>query len=90
MDNEITFQVTANEREQIEDLATDYGLDINELTKRIVLAYLKNEFENLDVQSPELSEENVDYLHEFRQSWRDALAGKGVPIDEVWKMLDDE
>lgn len=85
MNMEITIQVTDSERAQIENLARQRGVGVDELVRNLVMDFVQEEVDIADTD-----EEDVDIEAEFRQSWRDALAGNVLPLDELWKALDEE
>lgn len=83
MDSDIIIHVTVEERKQIETLARERGMAVDELVRWLIVDFVEDEVENIDAEA-------VDVEAEFRQSLRDALAGNVLPLDELWKAVDDE
>ena len=81
------LSVSDQERARIEALARQRGFDAPE-------SYLKALIEADAVEHgyepPFEDDEEVDIREQFRQGWREIMEGKAIPIDELWKALDDE
>ena len=40
-------------------------------------------------EDPLFDEDSVDIRAEFRQAWREAMADDTIPLDDVWKALNE-
>jgi hypothetical protein len=81
------LSLPTEERERIEALARRRGFDASE-------SYVKALIEADAVQHGEIpplkDDGQVDIRAEFKQAWREVMEGKAIPIEDVWKALDDE
>jgi Arc/MetJ-type ribon-helix-helix transcriptional regulator len=76
----LTIEVTAEQREQINQRAQERGY---ESPSEYLLALI-----NEDVE--EENEEDVDPVELFREGWQDMLNGNTYPASTLWEDIDDE
>lgn len=69
-------------------------MTLQEIVEQIAQLSLEDQSELMEIlkqRFPEADEdEAVDIHAEFRQAWREAMAGEEIPLSDLWKAVNDE
>jgi hypothetical protein len=77
MDKPLVIPLTPEDQDQLEQRSAAQGLSPAEYVLALIHADTKND-------------EAVDIRAEFIEAWKEARKGNGIPVAEMWALLEDD